>query len=159
MNELTPRRKDLLKRIIESHIATSVPVGSRTLTERYDLHLSPASVRHEMGILEEQGYLTHPHTSAGRLPTDQGYQFFVQEAVKEEPISNELLAYMMQEMEKTIESIKNSDGRHKKKYNKAEKDIKEKLWEEKRKLLKFIVTLPPLPKELYPETLQRIMTI
>ena len=107
MNELTPRRKELLKRIIESHIATSLPVGSRTLTERYDLHLSPASVRHEMGILEEQGYLTHPHTSAGRVPTDEGYQFYVQEAVKEEPVSNELLAYIVEELEKKIDNLDN----------------------------------------------------
>lgn len=105
MNELTPRQKDLLIRVIESHIATSLPVGSRTLTERYDLHLSPASVRHEMGILEEQGYLTHPHTSAGRLPTDQGYQFYVQEAVREEPVSNELSNYMAQEMEKRMDNL------------------------------------------------------
>ena len=107
MSELTPRQKELLIRIIESHIATSLPVGSRTLTERYELSLSPASVRHEMGTLEEQGYLTHPHPSAGRLPTDKGYQFYVQEAVKEEPVSNELLSYIVREMEKKIDNLDN----------------------------------------------------
>ena len=64
--ELTSRQKEILTRIIESHIATTLPVGSKTLAERYGLNLSPASVRHEMGALEERGYLTHPHPSAGR---------------------------------------------------------------------------------------------
>ncbi len=107
MDELTPRQKEILARLIESHIATTLPVGSRSLAERYGLGLSPASVRNEMGILEEKGYLTHPHTSAGRLPTDKGYQFFVREIVKEEPVAPELSDQIVQEMERKTGNLEN----------------------------------------------------
>ena len=107
MEELTPRQKEILARLIESHIATTVPVGSRTLAERYELNLSPASVRNEMGILEEKGFLTHRHTSAGRLPTDKGYHFYVREVVTEEPVSAELLNPIVQEMEQKIDRLEN----------------------------------------------------
>jgi len=107
MEALTPRQKEILARLIESHIATTTPVGSRTLAERHGLNLSPASVRNEMGILEEKGYLTHRHTSAGRLPTDQGYQFYVREVVREEPVSSESLNQIVQEMEQKIDDLEN----------------------------------------------------
>lgn len=105
MSELTPRQKEILTLIIESHIATSLPVGSRVLTAQYELPLSPASVRHEMGILEESGYLTHPHTSAGRVPTDKGYQFYVRESVQEEPVSVEVLNHIVGEMKSKIDNL------------------------------------------------------
>lgn len=105
MNKLTARQKEILTRVIESHITTSLPVGSRALAGRYDLSLSPASLRHEMGILEELGYLTHPHTSAGRLPTDRGYRFYVRDVVKEEPIPEAVLDFIAAEMKGKIENL------------------------------------------------------
>lgn len=99
MDELTSRQKEILIRTIESYIETILPVGSRTLTERYPFCLSPASVRHELGVLEEQGYLSHPHTSAGRIPTDKGYRLYAEEAVSEEPVSEAFLELISREME------------------------------------------------------------
>lgn len=103
--QLTPRQKEILTRVIESHIATTLPVGSKTLAARYGLSLSPASVRHEMGVLEEGGYLTHPHPSAGRVPTDKGYRFYVREEVREESVPQEFLGFMAREMEGKIENL------------------------------------------------------
>lgn len=105
MSGLTARQKEILARTIESYIETVIPVGSRTLTERYGLRLSPASVRHEMGVLEELGYLTHPYTSAGRIPTDKGYHFYVEESVTEEPVSGFLLGVISQEMAGKIRNL------------------------------------------------------
>lgn len=105
MDELTSRQRQILTLIVESYIDTRLPVGSRTLAERYGLNLSPASVRHEMGVLEELGFLTHPHTSAGRLPTDKGYQFYVHEVVKEEPVSQAFVKLISRELKGRIESL------------------------------------------------------
>ena len=102
---LTPRQKQILSGIIEVHIETRGPVGSRTLADRYPWSTSPASLRHEMGILEEGGYLTHPHPSAGRMPTDQGYQFYVNHIVKEEPVSSDALQRMAREMTGEIRNL------------------------------------------------------
>ncbi len=99
MHELTPRQKEILTRTIESHIETFHPVGSRTLTERYAMHLSPALVRQEMGTLEELGYLNHPHTSAGRVPTDKGYHFYVDEGIEQESVPTPVLRVISQAME------------------------------------------------------------
>lgn len=103
--ELTSRQKEILKRLIESYITTTLPVGSKTLAGRYGFSLSPASVRHEMGVLEERGYLTHPHPSAGRVPTDKGYRFYVEEAVDEEPVPEELLLPITREMRGGVSSF------------------------------------------------------
>lgn len=108
---LTLRQKEILTRVIESHISTTLPVGSKTLAQRYGLNLSPASVRHEMGVLEEQGYLTHPHPSAGRVPTDKGYRFYVREEVTEQPVPQEVLSLMTREMEGKIENLESLMGR------------------------------------------------
>lgn len=105
MEGLTPRQKEILARIIEAHIETTLPVGSKTLAERCRISLSPASLRHEMGLLEDLGYLTHPHTSAGRLPTDKGYNFYVKEIVQEEPVSERVLREIAREMESKIENL------------------------------------------------------
>ena len=71
-------RKALILRAIVSHyVSTGEPVGSKTLVDRYRLKVSPATVRNDMGALEEAGYIYQPHTSAGRIPTDTGYRYFV----------------------------------------------------------------------------------
>lgn len=74
---LSDRRQRVLAALIEEYVARALPVGSRTLTERYSLGVSPATVRNDLSALEDAGYITQPHTSAGRVPTDAGYRAFV----------------------------------------------------------------------------------
>ncbi len=74
---LSDRRQRVLAALIEEYVARALPVGSRTLTERYHLGVSPATVRNELSVLEDGGYIAQPHTSAGRIPTDVGYRAFV----------------------------------------------------------------------------------
>lgn len=74
---LSDRRQRVLAALIEEYVARALPVGSRTLTEHYELGVSPATVRNELSVLEDGGYITQPHTSAGRVPTDFGYRAFV----------------------------------------------------------------------------------
>jgi len=76
--ELTDRQRDILRRLIEEHIATGQPVGSKHLVERAGLSVSPSTVRAELAELERLGLLTHPHTSAGRVPTETGYRLFAE---------------------------------------------------------------------------------
>ncbi len=75
---LEPRAQAILRAIIEEYVATAAPVGSQSLVERFDLGVSSATVRNVMAELEAAGYLTHPHTSAGRVPTDAGYRLYVE---------------------------------------------------------------------------------
>jgi heat-inducible transcriptional repressor len=74
---LSERQEEILARVVEEYVATGIPVGSKTLLERTSMGVSSSTIRNELAVLEEQGLLTHPHTSAGRLPTDLGYRFFV----------------------------------------------------------------------------------
>ena len=74
---LTDRCQQILEAIIEEYIATAQPVGSKALTQNHGIRLSPASVRNVMAELEDLGYLVSPHTSAGRIPTEKGYRFYV----------------------------------------------------------------------------------
>lgn len=74
---LNDRRRLVLKALVEEYIASAQPVGSKTLVDRYELGCSPATVRNELAILEETGFVLQPHVSAGRLPTDTGYRDFV----------------------------------------------------------------------------------
>ncbi|PKO07278.1 MAG: heat-inducible transcription repressor HrcA [Chloroflexi bacterium HGW-Chloroflexi-3] len=86
MEELTDRQKILLTLITHEHINSAQPVGSKMLVERYNVGLSSATVRNEMAELTELGYLRQPHTSAGRVPTEKGYRFFVGRLVNEREI-------------------------------------------------------------------------
>ena len=74
---LSERQEVILARVVEEYVATGVPVGSKTLVERTGMGVSSSTIRNELAVLEEQGLLTHPHTSAGRVPTGLGYRFFV----------------------------------------------------------------------------------
>jgi heat-inducible transcriptional repressor len=76
--ELTPRQQTILNLIVHTYVATAAPVSSKALLETAGLNVSSATVRNDMAVLEEQGFLTHPHTSAGRIPTDKGYRYFVE---------------------------------------------------------------------------------
>ncbi|MFQ5840610.1 MAG: heat-inducible transcriptional repressor HrcA [Candidatus Methylomirabilales bacterium] len=75
--ELSEREREVLRVITEEHIVAGEPVGSRSVTRKHGFHLSPATIRNIMADLEEMGYLAQPHTSAGRIPTDLGYRFYV----------------------------------------------------------------------------------
>lgn len=79
---LNDRRRLVLQALVEEYIASATPVGSKTLVDRYELGCSPATVRNELSILEETGYLVQPHVSAGRVPTDTGYRSFVDDLIE-----------------------------------------------------------------------------
>ncbi|HYE60237.1 MAG TPA: hypothetical protein VEA18_03590 [Candidatus Kapabacteria bacterium] len=79
------RKQELLQLIVEEYIATAEPVGSQFLVQKMNLPVSGATVRNEMRELEEEGFLTHPHTSAGRLPTEAGYTYYVDHLMKPAP--------------------------------------------------------------------------
>ena len=81
---LSDRRHKVLQALIEEYIANAQPVGSRTLVDRYHLGVSPATVRNELSVLEDEGYVTSPHTSSGRIPTDAGYRAFVDDLLEQE---------------------------------------------------------------------------
>src|SRR5436309_13074900 len=75
--ELDDRKATILRAIVEEYVSTAQPVGSQTIARSRRLGVSSATVRNEMTVLEREGYIVQPHTSAGRIPTDQGYRYFV----------------------------------------------------------------------------------
>jgi len=81
------RRLEVLRAIVQDYVSSNDPVGSKALAERHDLGVSPATIRNDMAVLEEQGYITQPHTSAGRVPTDKGYRLFVDKLSAVKPLS------------------------------------------------------------------------
>lgn len=107
--ELSERKLKILAAIIGDYVKTAEPVGSRTLSRKPELDYSPATIRNEMADLEELGYLTHPHTSAGRVPSDKAYRLYVNALMdKKEPSIEEksfianMLIFDYQEFDKTI---------------------------------------------------------
>ena len=83
---LDARQQAVLRAVIEEYVASAVPVGSATIVDRYRLGVSSATIRNVLAELEVAGYLTHPHTSAGRIPTDTGYRYFVESIVDAIPL-------------------------------------------------------------------------
>ena len=75
--KLSERKKQILRAVVEAHIATGEPVGSNYLTDNAGIQFSSATVRSEMADLEDMGYLEQPHTSSGRVPTKLGYHFYI----------------------------------------------------------------------------------
>ena len=86
---LSDRRQRVLAALIEEYVARALPVGSRTLTERYRFGVSSATIRNELSALEEEGYISQPHTSAGRIPTDFGYRTFVDELIESDVVADD----------------------------------------------------------------------
>lgn len=84
---LTERQKAILKAVIENYIKSAKPVSSWDLTEKHNFRVSSATIRNEFADLEENGYLSQPHTSAGRLPTERAYRFYVRECLKERELA------------------------------------------------------------------------
>ncbi|BCR80909.1 heat-inducible transcriptional repressor HrcA [Arachnia rubra] len=84
---LDDRKMQVLRAIVTDYVASREPVGSKALVERHQLGVSPATVRNDMAVLEEEGYIAQPHTSAGRIPTDKGYRLFVDKLATIKPLS------------------------------------------------------------------------
>ena len=82
------RRLEVLRAIVEDYVATEEPVGSKSLAARHSLGVSPATIRNDMATLEQEGFITQPHTSAGRVPTDKGYRLFVDQLANVKPLSS-----------------------------------------------------------------------
>ncbi len=101
--ELNEREKSILRYIIQQFILTASPVGSRNITKRYDLGISPATVRNIMSDLEESGFIDHPHTSAGRIPTDKGYRFYVDSLMNVQAIDRNEKSLIDKEFENKID--------------------------------------------------------
>lgn len=85
---LDERKLAVLRAIIEDYVSTTEPVGSKSLVDRHGLDVSPATIRNDMAVLEEQGFIQQPHTSAGRIPTDKGYRLFVDRLSVIKPMSS-----------------------------------------------------------------------
>ena len=108
--ELSERKLRILQAIIGDFISTAEPVGSRALSKKYNLGISPATIRNDMADLEEMGFLTHPHTSAGRVPSEKAYRLYVDDIMKKSEIPEEQkeiiaegLVKNFQALEKTIQ--------------------------------------------------------
>ena len=107
MQELDERKRKILNAIIRNYLDTGEPVGSRTISKYSDLNLSSATIRNEMSDLEEMGYIVQPHTSAGRIPSDKGYRFYVDQMMeyKEREVT-EMKELMIQKQDKMEQILK-----------------------------------------------------
>ena len=108
--DMSERKLRILQAIVGDFIRSAEPIGSRTLSKKYDMGISPATIRNEMSDLEEMGFLTHPHTSAGRVPSDKAYRLYVNNLMKkyelpeqEKQIIAEKLTKNVTELERTIQ--------------------------------------------------------
>ncbi|MGD2045510.1 MAG: heat-inducible transcriptional repressor HrcA [Gemmatimonadota bacterium] len=99
--ELTDRERQVLEAVVRTYVDTAEPAGSRTVSRGFDLGVSAATVRNTMSDLEEKGYLFHPHTSAGRVPTDQAYRFYVDRLMEPLAPSSADLASLERELGQT----------------------------------------------------------
>ena len=111
-SRLTPRKMQILKAIVDAHITNGEPVGSKFLSQDVRFSCSPATIRNEMAELEEMGYLVQPHTSAGRVPSELGYRFYVDSLVKQYAETrteideiNEKLRYKLTEMDEILSEV------------------------------------------------------
>ena len=92
------RQEKILQSVVEEYTLTAVPIGSRILVEKYGIDASPATIRNEMAELEKNGYLYQPHISAGRIPTDKGYRYFVEKLMKGKDLTKREQQKMRQEL-------------------------------------------------------------
>ena len=99
------RKKKILQAIIDEYIQTAEPVSSGALVNKYGLDCSSATIRNEMAELEKTGYLDKPHTSSGRIPSAQGYRFYVDELINEDDISIEEIKYIQSKLETKVNAI------------------------------------------------------
>lgn len=105
--ELDERKIKIMNAIIRNYLATGEPVGSRTISKYTDLNLSSATIRNEMSDLEELGYIVQPHTSAGRIPSDKGYRFYVDHLIQEKDKEvTEMKEFVIEKTEKMEQVLK-----------------------------------------------------
>ena len=105
--ELDERKKKILQAVIRNYLETGEPVGSRTISKYTDLNLSSATIRNEMSDLEELGYIVQPHTSAGRIPSDKGYRFYVDNLMEEKDREvSEMKDFVIERTEKMEQVLK-----------------------------------------------------
>jgi heat-inducible transcriptional repressor len=102
--DLTERQREILVRVVEEYVAIGQPVGSKNLVERAGMRVSPATVRTELAELERVGLLTHPHTSAGRVPTDRGYRYYVDRLLERPALRPTIFPLDLTEARNEVES-------------------------------------------------------
>ncbi|MDO4333238.1 MAG: heat-inducible transcriptional repressor HrcA [Eubacteriales bacterium] len=103
--ELDERKRKILQAVIRNYLETGEPVGSRTISKYTDLNLSSATIRNEMSDLEEMGYIIQPHTSAGRIPSDKGYRFYVDSMLEEKEKEVEELKGLLVEKDEKMDTL------------------------------------------------------
>lgn len=103
--DLNERKKRILQAVIDEYIGTAEPVGSRAISKKHDLDLSSATIRNEMADLEEMGYLIQPYTSAGRIPSDAGYRFYVNSLMRNYRIGMEAVARLQNELQERVNKL------------------------------------------------------
>jgi len=99
--ELNDRERGILRHIVHNYILTAIPVGSRYISKRIEAQLSPATIRNVMADLEDEGFLSHPHTSAGRVPTDLGYRYYVDYLMEVEQLTEAEKQAIQDQLDKT----------------------------------------------------------
>ncbi len=97
--ELSDRERQVLEAVVRTYVDTAEPTGSRTVSRRFHLGVSPATIRNTMSDLEDKGYLFHPHTSAGRIPTDQAYRFYVDKLIHPASLSEAEQEALLRELD------------------------------------------------------------
>lgn len=102
---LSDRKRKILQAIIEEYIGTAEPVGSRAISKKKELGLSSATIRNEMADLEDMGYLVQPHTSAGRVPSDAGYRFYVNQLMQKYQLGIEVIARLQEQLHTRINQL------------------------------------------------------
>ncbi len=103
--KMDDRKQRVLMAIVQDFIATAEPVGSRTIAKKYKLGVSPATIRNEMADLEELGYIEQPHTSAGRIPSQQGYRYYVDYLMKRKELTVKEEALIRRQFEKKVRDV------------------------------------------------------
>lgn len=104
--DLNERKRRILQAVIDEYVGTAEPVGSRAISKKQELGLSSATIRNEMADLEEMGYLIQPHTSAGRIPSDEGYRFYVNSLMKRYKLGIEAVEQLQSAMEEKVVELK-----------------------------------------------------
>lgn len=104
-DNLDERKKKILQAVIDEYVGTAEPVSSSALVEKYNLNYSSATVRNELANLEKSGYLDKTHTSSGRIPSEKGYRFYVDELIKEDDISIEEMKYIQSKLDAKVNEI------------------------------------------------------
>ena len=105
MKTLDPRKQNILGAVVNDYLHTAEPVSSEKICRKYLRDVSPATIRNEMASLEEEGFLMHPHTSAGRIPSDMGYRFFVDQLMKLRGLTKKEIEFIENEYKKTGKNL------------------------------------------------------